>query len=198
MVCWSGPAAAPTPPLAYAADGCPQMSQNCAPGCTGWPHAGPQELPKPTTDFLSSPQQASADGGSRQPKRHFSEEPAAWTKAVLWPIMAEDWDRRGSTRAAVTTMVRTAGVVVVLAAALGVLYLSFRGTSGHGAPGHAAVGSSSGWSSTGGGPFASAVPAATAAGPAAPHTTNPPKAAAHASPLGPAVQSYLSGRSGTV
>jgi beta-lactamase class A len=112
--------------------------------------------------------------------------------------MAEDWDRQGSTRAAVTTMVRTAGVVVVLAAALGILYLSFRGTSGHGAPGHAAVGSSSGWGSTGGGPSESAVPAATADGPVAPHTTARPQAAAHASPLGPPVRSYLSGRSGTV
>jgi len=100
-------------------------------------------------------------------------------------------------RTSLATMALTAGVVVVLAGALGILYLSFRGTPGHGAPGHATAGSTAGWGSAGGGPSASAVPA-TANASTPPHATAPPQGAAHSSPLGPAVQSYLSRRSGTV
>jgi hypothetical protein len=100
-------------------------------------------------------------------------------------------------RTSLATMALTAGIVVVLAGALGILYLSFRGTTGHGAPGHAAAGSTAGRGSAGGGPSPSAVPAAANAS-TPPHATAPPRAAAHSSPLGPAVRSYLSGRSGTV
>lgn len=47
---WNPPSGGIASPGAQTA--CPQTLQNCAPGCTGWPHAGPHELPKPTTDSL--------------------------------------------------------------------------------------------------------------------------------------------------
>jgi beta-lactamase class A len=94
-------------------------------------------------------------------------------------------------------MARTVGVVVVLAVALGILYLSFRGTSGHGAPGPDAAGASAGGNSAGannagGGALVtpSAVPRATVAAGA--------PGASHANPLAAAARSYLATRSGTV
>jgi beta-lactamase class A len=97
------------------------------------------------------------------------------------------------------TIARTAGLVVAVAVALGVLYLSFRGSSGHSATGSGAAGSTPGGATAGGGglPPAVASPAATVAA-APPHATAQPQGAPSASPLGTAMRSYLATRSGTV
>jgi beta-lactamase class A len=121
------------------------------------------------------------------------------TNPVVWAIM--DLDGRGQARAPMVTMLRTTGGIIVLAVALGLLYLALRGPS----PAHRAASSAAGpalsGSLAGAGTSSpsAAVPATRGAtSPAAtrPGRTAPP--ASDASPLGPAAQSYVDGRDGTV
>jgi hypothetical protein len=113
-----------------------------------------------------------------------------------------DWDGRRRNRAPVVTMLGTAGGIIVLAVALGTLYLALRGPS----PGHPVA--SSGVAPSESGSLAGAGPQSQAArAPSAPAATTPAAArsatapaspASHPDPLGVTAQSYLEGRQGTV
>ncbi|HEX4830371.1 MAG TPA: serine hydrolase [Trebonia sp.] len=126
--------------------------------------------------------------------------------------MAQDWNGRGPggmSRAAMLTALRTAGVVVALVVAGGILYLSFRGhPSSHPVAATLSPGitpgvggtAASGGRGTGSGASVPASPSASGS-PAAskrPTATASATTSSTASPLGPAVGSYLSGRTGTV
>lgn len=129
----------------------------------------------------------------------------------MWTIVAEDWDRRRPARASAATITRTAGGVVALVVALGILYLAFRGPSGHpaaqtataGSPAGSAAGASTGSDAgaVAGGGAPTAVPPATPVATSRPGSTAPAartSGSPQASPLGTAMQSYLASRSGTV
>jgi beta-lactamase class A len=118
--------------------------------------------------------------------------------------MADGSTRRNRVRGPAFTMVSTVVAVIALVAALGILYVAFRGPSG-GSPAGAPAGSAVA-AQPSGPPSASApatAPATVAASgpgtqPATPHATAKVTAGPHASPLGPTVEAYLAGRDGTV
>ena len=120
------------------------------------------------------------------------------TNPVVWAIM--DLDGRGRARTPVVTMLRTAGGIIVLAVALGIVYLALRGPS----PGHRSAGSAAGpalsGSLAGAGTSspAAATPATRGTSPAVTHPARSASPASAASPLGPSAQSYLNSRDGTV
>jgi len=119
------------------------------------------------------------------------------TNPVVWAIM--DLDGRGQSRAHVAIMLRTAGGIIVLAVALGILYLALRGPSSGGRVASSAVGPTLSGGLAGAGSSSSPSMAAPSTGGAAsPATTHPARSSSHASPLGPAAQSYADGRDGTV
>ena len=116
----------------------------------------------------------------------------------MWHGMADGSSgryRRGS----VLRVVSTVGAVVALAAALGILYVAFRGPSGGTATGAGAPTEGEVAAQPSGLPPAS-VPASAPGGThaATPHATAQATGQPHASPLGSAVQTYLAGRYGTV
>jgi beta-lactamase class A len=125
--------------------------------------------------------------------------------------MADGSTRRNRVRAPTLTVVSTVVAVIALAAALGILYLAFRGSSGGSATAAGAPAGGTVAAQPTGLPPASAPATAPGTAPATPPASAP--AATHpatrrtgagatgqsqASPLGPAVQAYLAGRSGTV
>jgi beta-lactamase class A len=117
------------------------------------------------------------------------------TNPVVWAVM--DLDGRGQARVPVVTMLRTAGGIIVLAVALGILYLALRGPS----PGHRSAGSAAGpalsGSLAGAGTSSPAAAAPATGGATSPSAPGPARPASHASPLGPAARSYLDTRDGT-
>jgi beta-lactamase class A len=126
--------------------------------------------------------------------------------------MADGSRGRYRIRGSALAVVSTVGAVVALVAALGILYLAFRGPSGGSATGAGvAAGGTVAAAQPSGLPPASvpatvpasapatypaSVPAGTHA--AAPHATAQTTGRPQASPLGPAVQKYLADRYGTV
>jgi len=118
--------------------------------------------------------------------------------------MADGSTRRRRVRGPAFTVVSTVVAVIALAAALGILYFAFRGPSGGAARAGTAAGSAaaarpSGQSSAG--TLATAPATVAASGPASTHPASPhetAKVTGQASPLGPAVQSYLADRDGAV
>jgi hypothetical protein len=98
-------------------------------------------------------------------------------------------------------MLRTAGGIIVLAAALGILYLALRGpSSGHHAASSAAGPTLSG-SLAGAGVSSPSAAARAASGATRPAATLPARVTSpgsHASPLGSAAQSYVESRYGTI
>jgi beta-lactamase class A len=122
-----------------------------------------------------------------------------------------DGSRRHRVRGPALTVVGTVGAVVALVAALGILYLAFRGPSGGSAAGAGVAAGSPVAAQPSGLPPASVpatVPATRPASvaatvPAASRAATPPPTAkvtghSRANPLGPSVQAYLAGRYGTV
>ena len=110
--------------------------------------------------------------------------------------MADGSRGRYRARGSALTVVSTVGAVVALAVAMGILYLAFRGPSGGRATGASGPSEGAVAAQPSGLPPASG-PAGTAR-PASPRATGRAAGQPHASPLGPAVQTYLAGRSGTV
>jgi beta-lactamase class A len=122
-----------------------------------------------------------------------------------------DGSRQHRVRGSALTVVSTVGAVVVLVAALGILYLAFRGPSGGSATG-AGIAAGSTLTEQPSSPRPASVPATApatapatppASVPAASRAATPPSSARatgqpRANPLGPAVQTYLAGRYGTV
>ena len=115
-----------------------------------------------------------------------------------------DLDGRGKSRGPVVTMLRTAGGIIVLAAALGILYLALHGPSSGGRAASSTVGPTLSGSLAGAGTSSPSVAAPATGGASAtggappPATTRPARSASHAGPLGPAAQSYVDSRNGTV
>jgi len=118
------------------------------------------------------------------------------TNPVVWAIM--DLDGRGRSRAPVAIMLRTAGGIIVLAAALGLLYLALRGPSPGGHAASSAVGPTLSGSLAGAGTSSPSAAAPATGRATSPATTSPARPASPASPLGPAAQSYVDSRDGTV
>jgi len=92
--------------------------------------------------------------------------------------------------------------VVVLVVALGILYLAFRGPSGHPSASVATTGSGGAvpvnTSGKGAGNAAGSGAPTASGGPAATTTGHPAGSSSAANPLGPSVQAYLAGRTGKV
>jgi beta-lactamase class A len=116
------------------------------------------------------------------------------TNPVVWAIM--DLDGRRQARAPLVTVLATAGGIIVLAVALGLLYLAFRGPSSGGRAAIGAAGPSLSGSLAGVGTASAAAGDATS--PATVHPGRPASSSPHASPLGAAAQSYVDSRSGAI